>query len=163
MPSFEVYGKCAIRKQGVTVQEVADLLKRILSKHYAESKLSITPTGLVVKGDLKSGWERAFTEAKVEITIQGNQLSYRAEGCSYVGKWPFVVSTVFQVGLSVLLLVGLVKHVEESWWSLLIALLLLGMLINPFADLVWFVISTCRGLPKKYFEDAFKAVEFEVG
>jgi len=134
MANFEVYGKCEIKKKSVTVDEIAQLLKASLSKYYNAGKITITPTGITLKGNLKSTWEQAITKAEAKIKINGNELTYRVDGNSSLGSWPWVR-------------------------------FILGFLIPPFFiwflwNLVEYIIS--RDRPKRYFEEAFKSVQFEI-
>ncbi|MGH7979587.1 MAG: superinfection immunity protein [Limisphaerales bacterium] len=132
--SFAVYGKCEIKKDGVTVEEVGRILKKSLSKHYDEYKISLTPTGLMVNGNLKSIWERAITKASAEIMIDGPDLSFRVDGTSSLGGWPWV------------------------WFALGFCT---GFFFVWFGwDLIEYII--CRDRPKRYFEEAFQAVVFEL-
>ena len=135
MANFEVYGKCEVKKEDVTVDSVAQLLKTSLSKYYDEHKITVTPNGVMVKGNLKSIWERAVTKAEVRLKIEGNQLSYRVDGASSLGKWPWV------------------------WFFLG---LFTGFFFILFLwDLIEYIL--CRDRPRRYFEEAFKAVQFEIG
>lgn len=135
MANFEVYGKYEVKKEGVTAESVAQLLKTSLSKYYDEGTVTVTPTSVMVNGNLKSFFERAITKADAQIKIENNQLSYRVDGESSLGGWPWV-------------------------W------LTLGFFTGFF--FVWFLINLveymiCRDRPKRYFEEAFKAVQFEIG
>jgi hypothetical protein len=135
MANFEVYGKCEIKKNGVTVDMIAQLFKTSLAKYYNDGNITITPTGITVKGNLKSIWERAITKAEAKIKIEGNQLTYRVDGYSSLGGWPWV------------------------WF-------ILGFFTGFFFiwflwDLVEYIIT--RDRPKRYFEEAFKSVQFEIG
>lgn len=90
MANFELYGKFEVKKEGVTVESVAQLLKISLSKYYDQGKVTVTPTAVMVKGNLKSFWERAITKSDAQLTIENNQLSYRVDGTSSLGGWPWV-------------------------------------------------------------------------
>ncbi|MGI5924525.1 MAG: hypothetical protein ACOX9E_11340 [Lentisphaeria bacterium] len=135
MAKFEVYGKFELKKEGVTADAVAQLLKSSLSKHYFASDITVTPSGIIVKGNLSSIWERAVTNADVKIKIEGNELFYRVDGDSSIGAWSYV-------------------------WGCL------GFITGFF--FIWFVVDLvdyliCRDRPKRYFEEAFKSVQFELG
>ena len=134
MPHFGVYKKCELKKENVTTEQVAHLLKRSISKYYNENDITVTPTGLSVKGNLKSMWERAITKANVQIKIEDNQLFYYVDGTSSLGRWPWV------------------------WWILgfFTGFFFIWFLI----DLVEYLLS--RDRPKQYFEETFKLVSFEL-
>jgi len=135
MANFEVYGKCEIKKEGVTVDQIAQLLKTSLSKHYNEVDVTLTPTGITLNGNLKSFWERAITKADATIKTEGNQLTYRVDGNSSLGK----ISWVWFI-------LGFFTGFFFGWFLF---------------DLVCYIIS--RDRPKRYFEEAFKSVQFEIG
>ena len=135
MANFEVYGKYEIKKEGITAESVAQLLKTSLSKYYDESTVTVTSTSVIVNGNLKSFFERAITKADAQLKIENNQLSYRVDGESSLGGWPWV------------------------WFALGF---FTGFFFGLFLiDLVEYII--CRDRPKRYFEEAFKAVQFEIG
>jgi hypothetical protein len=135
MANFEVYGKYDIAQEGMTVGKVSEMLKQSLSNYYDEDDITVTPTGVVVKGNLKSFWERAITKAEAKVKIQENQLVYRVNGESCLGGWPWV------------------------WFFLGF---FTGFFFFWFAwDLVEFLIN--RDRPKRYFEEAFKSVRFDIG
>ena len=135
MANFEVYGKCAIKKEGVTVDTVAQLLKTSLAKYYDDGKITVTPTGITVTGNLKSIWERAITKAEAKIKIEGNELTYRVDGDSSLGGWPWLW-----------FILGFFTGFFFIWFLF---------------DLIEYIIS--RDRPKRYFEEAFKSVQFEIG
>jgi len=140
MANFEVYGKFEIKKEGVPVNQIAQLLKTNLSKHYDEENITITPTGITLKGNLNSTFNCVVAKADTTIKIEGNQLTYRVDGNSYLAKrvWVFIVLSFF-------------PGFGSYHWSLLLILLC-------FVD-----YNTNRNRPKRYFEEAFKSVQFEVG
>ena len=76
-----------------------------------------------------------ITKAEAKVKITGNQLVYRVNGESSLGGWPWV------------------------WFFLGF---FTGFFFFWFAwDLVEFLIN--RDRPKRYFEEAFKSVRFEIG
>jgi hypothetical protein len=132
---FEVFKKCMIKKNGVTVEDIIKILKTSLSKHYKVEKIQSTLTGLTVRANLKSMWERAITKAEVSIKVEEDLLLYKVMGTTSLGGWPWVWCILgFFTGI---------------------------FLILFLIDLVEYII--CRDRPKKYFEEAFNAVEFEIG
>ncbi len=135
MANFEVYEKCEIKKEGVTADQIGQLLKASLSKYYVEEKITITPAGITLEGNLKSIWERAITKADATIKIEGNQLTYRVDGDSSLGGWPWVW-----------FILGFFTGFFFIWFAW---------------DLGEYIIS--RDRPKRYFEEAFKSVQFEIG
>lgn len=135
MAGFEVCGKCAIKKEGVSVDTVAQLLKTSLAKYYDARKITVAPTGITVKGNLKSIWERAVTKADANIKIEGDELIYRVDGDSSLGLWPWVW-----------FILGFFTSFFFLWFAF---------------DLVEYLIS--RDRPKRYFEEAFKSVQFSIG
>ncbi len=143
MASFEVYDKCEIKKKGVTVETIAQLLKTSLAKYYNDGNITVTPTGIIVKGNLKSIWERAITKAEAKIKIEGNQLTYKVGGDSSLGGWPWVW----------FILCFFTYYFLGFFTGIFFILFLL--------DLVEYIIS--RDRPKRYFEEAFKSVQFEIG
>lgn len=143
MSKFEIYRKCQIKNEGVTGETIAQLLKSSLAKHYNESDISVIPTGIIIKGNLKPFPELVATEAVAHIKIEGNQLSYQVDGTSSL--------------------------VEGSWICLALSLLLgffgltffSNLLIGAYiAFFVSYLIS--RDRPKQYFDEAFKAVQFDI-
>ena len=143
MVNFEVYGKYEIKKEGVTVETIAQLLKTNLVTYYAENKITLTTAGVAVDGNLKSIWERAVTKADVKLKIEGNQLSYLVNGTSSFGSYPYIILVLVFIFLII-----------SDWLSM--------VMFFWFADLEVTYLF-CRNRPKRYFEDAFKAVQFEIG
>jgi hypothetical protein len=148
MASFECFGKCEIKRDSVTVEDVSKILKSSLSKHYNKNKISLNSQGLRVKGNLKSILEHAITKAYVYVKIEGKLLSVRVDGTSSLGGLPWVWFWL-----------GLISVWLGVWLPLdfLAAFFFAGFV----SDLVLYII--CRDRPKMYFEDAFKMVEFELG
>ena len=124
------------KKEGVTIETINQLLKTSLTKYFNKDKIAFTPTGVIVKGDLKSIWERAVTKAEARLKIDGNQLSYRVDGTSSLGVWPWI-------------------------WGVLGFFTYGFLCIWFFWALVEYIL--CRDRPKRYIEEAFKAVQFEIG
>lgn len=141
---FEVYRKIRLKEGDleddpvggrIAINVAKNRLKNSLAKHYDEDDISFTKDGLILKGNLKSPWERAITEARVTLTTEGDQLTYRVDGKSSLGCWP---------------------------WLWFVLGLFTGFFIVWFlVDLVEYLIS--RDRPKRYFEEALKSVEFELG
>jgi hypothetical protein len=143
MANFEVFGKCDVKKQGQTIEAVIEMLRGSLSKHYEMKDLTTTPSGLQVNGDIKSFWERAITVADVQVKIDSNALSYRVNGSSTLGKWPYIW---FAFGILINYLFGFVGCFFLGW-----------------AVGSWIEYLICRDRPEQYLEQAFKAVQFEIG
>jgi hypothetical protein len=141
--NFEVFGKCDVKKHGQTIETITELLRSSLSKHYEIKDLTATPTGLTVNGDIKSFWERAITVADVQVRLESNELSYRVSGSSTLGKWPYIW---FVVGVLVNVLFGFGGYFFIGW---------------AVGTGIEYLI--CRDRPKQYMEQAFKAVQFEIG
>lgn len=134
MANFELYNKCEIKKNNVTEEAVKQILKESLSKYYESSKITINLSGVSVKGNLKSMWERAITNADAQIKIENKLLSYKVNGTSSLGGWPWVWFVL-----------GLFTGVFLFWFLF---------------DLIEYLIA--RDRPKKYFEDAFNSVKFAI-
>lgn len=96
-----------------------------------------------MQGDLEAFAARAITDANVKVRIEDGELSYRVDGSASMGKWPWVCITLFFI-------------VEVIWGYE--SLFILGLFS---ADVVSYFI--CCDKPKQYFEEAFKAIQFEVG
>lgn len=142
MASFEVFGKFAIKKPVVTVESAVQIIKGSLSRHYNANKIRTTSNGLTLKGNLKAFAAQAVTNAVVRVEIVGGELTYRVDGSASLGVWPWVF-----FGLA------FVSSVLWGYWGFF---------------LIWFLCEVvsyfiCRDKPKQYFEDAFKAVQFELG
>lgn len=90
MASFEVFGKCDIKKSTATVEGAAQIIKRSLSRHYDERKIKATQNGLAVKGNLKALVAQAVTDANVKVEVVGSELTYRVEGTTSLGVVPWV-------------------------------------------------------------------------
>lgn len=86
--------KMPAKEGGATVDAVAQLRKTSLAKYYDEEDITIRPTGITIKGNLKSFWERAITKAEAKIKIEGNELAYRDDGDSALGVCPWVGSSL---------------------------------------------------------------------
>lgn len=85
---------------------------------------------------------QAVTSAVVRIEVVGNELTYRVDGATSLGVWLWVF---FGLAFASMVLWG--------YWGFF---------------LIWFLCDVtsyfiCRDKPKQYFEDAFKAVQFELG
>jgi hypothetical protein len=143
MAKFEVLRKCLLKNAGASQQEIVNLIQKSLSKHYANRHIKPTSDGLAVQGDLEAFAARAITYATVKVRIEDGELSYRVDGSASMGKWPWVWITLFFI-------------VDVIWGYE--SLFILGLFS---ADVVSYFI--CRDKPKQYFEDAFKAIQFEVG
>lgn len=144
MPSFEVYGKVALKEGDleddpvggrIALNVAKNCLKNSLEKHYGKGAITLTPDGLALDGDLQGSWERAITKAEVKLKVEGGQLTYRVDGKSSLGFWPWVW-----------FILGLFTGFFFVWFGI---------------DLVKYLLS--RDRPKRYFEEAFKSVEFELG
>jgi hypothetical protein len=143
MAKFEVLQKCLLKKPEVSQQEIVETIRKTLSKHYASRHIKPTLHGLVLQGDLQAFGARAITAADVEIRIEDGQLAYRVDGSASFGKLPWVWLALF-----------FIVNVIWGYESLFI----LGMFS---AEVVSYFL--CRDKPKQYFEEAFKAIQFEVG
>jgi hypothetical protein len=143
MAKFEVLQKCRLKNSGASQQEIVNLIQKSLSKHYASRHIKPTSDGLVVQGDLEAFAARAITDAIVKIRLEEGELSYRVDGSASMGRWPWVWITLFFI-------------VDVIWGYE--SLFILGLFS---ADVVSYFI--CRDKPKQYFEDAFKAIQFEFG
>jgi hypothetical protein len=134
MARCDTYGRFRLKKE-VTVDFVAALLKQELSKHYAESNITITATGIQVKGSLSDFWETAAIDASATVEIRDDELTYRVVGTASLPKWAWVLCVL-----------GFVT----------------GVFFVAFAFVaVEYLI--CRNRPKQYFDEAFDAVRFEIG
>jgi hypothetical protein len=134
MAHFELYGSCKASQPGRNLDDLKEMLKKSLSNYYNEIAITKTPEGLKVDGNLKGLFERAVTKAEVQINLQQGNMLYQVRGTASLGKWPWV-------------------------WCIL------GFFTGFFfflfgIDLVEYIIS--RDRPRRYFEEAFKAVEFEL-
>lgn len=143
MAKFELLQKCLLKKPGVSQQEIVETIQKSLSKHYADRHIKTTSDGLVLQGDLQAFGARAITVADVKVRIEDGQLSYRVNGSASFGKWPWVWLALF-----------FIVNVIWGYESLFI----LGLFS---ADAISYFLN--RDKPKQYFEEAFKAVQFEVG
>jgi hypothetical protein len=135
MAIFEVYRKCNLVKGEGACLAVLSILRHTLSKYYNEGDIIVTNNGIIVNGNLRDTWERAVTKATININIKENELSYKVQGSSSIGKWAWIRFVL-----------GLFTGIFLGWFVL---------------DLVEYII--CRDRPKKYFEEAFNAVAFEYG
>lgn len=77
------------------------------------------------------------------LKLESNELSYRVNGFSTLGKWPYIG---FVIGALVNVLFGFGGYFFIGW--------AVGTGIEYLV---------CRDRPKQYLEQAFKAVQFEVG
>lgn len=143
MAKFEVLQKCSLKKAGASQQEIVETIRRSLSKHYANRYIKPTPGGLVLHGDLQAFGARAITDAVVKVRVEDDELSYRVDGSASFGRWPWVWIALFFV-------------IDVIWGYE--SLFILGLFS---ADVVSYFV--CRDKPKQYFEDAFKAIQFELG
>lgn len=143
MAKFEVLQKCLLKKPGVSQQQIVETIKDSLSKHYATRHIKSAPDGLALRGDLQAFAARAITYADVKIRIEGGELFYRVDGSASFGKWPWVWLALF--------------FIVDVFWGYE-SLFILGLFS---ADVVSYFI--CRDKPKQHFEEAFKAIQFEVG
>jgi hypothetical protein len=132
---FELHGNCDIKKDGVTVESVAQLLKLQLSNYYNYGDVTVTPTGVCVNGNLKDIFETAVTDAVVDLKIDGRKLAYRVTGSASLGT--------------------------TAWVCFFIGLFTGVFLVIFFLLVVEYLI--CRDRPKQYFQAALDAVEFEIG
>lgn len=132
---FELHGSCDIKKDGVTVESVAQLLKLQLSNYYKYGDITVTPTGVRVNGNLKDIFETAVTDAVVDLKRHDDKLVYRVTGSASLGTTAWVF---FIIGLFTGVFLGV------------FLLLLVEYLI-------------CRDRPKQYFQAALDAVKFEIG
>jgi hypothetical protein len=135
MAHFAIYERCEIKAGNISVEAAAKLLKSALSKYYDEDDITISAKGLVVKGNLIASFERAITKATVHLSIEDRILSYRVDGKASLGFWAWVW-----------FLLGFCTGFFFIWF---------------LWDLVEYIIS--RDRPKRYFEEAFKALAFNVG
>jgi hypothetical protein len=142
MAKFEVSQKCLLKKPEVSQQEIVETIRKTLSKHYASRHIKPTTNGLFLQGDLQAFGARAITVADVKVRIEDGQLSYRVDGSASFGKWPWVWLALF-----------FIVNVIWGYESLFI----LGLFS---ADAISYFLN--RDKPKQYFEEAFKAVQFEV-
>jgi hypothetical protein len=143
MAKFEVLQKCVLKKTEVSRQEIVETIQKSLSKHYASRHIKPASDGLVVQGDLQAFGARAITAANVKIQIEQGELSYRVDGSASFGKWPWFWLALF-----------FIVNVIWGYESLFILGLFSAEVVSYFL---------CRDKPKQYFEEAFKAVQFEVG
>jgi len=127
-------GKCPIQKDEITQEWAYAKVKESLEKHYSSDDISIGSEGVSVSGNLSASFERAITNANVRVSIEDGHLSYRAAGKASIGKWAYVW-----------FFLGCFTGVFLIWFGM---------------DLFLFIIS--RDRPKQHFEEAFKAIEFEV-
>lgn len=143
MAKFEVLQKCSLKKSEVSRQQIVEAIQKSLSKHYASRHIKPTPNGLVLRGDLQAFGAKAITDADVKVQIEDGELSYRVDGSASFGKLPWVWLALF--------------FVVDVFWGYE-SLFIFGLFS---ADVVSYFI--CRDKPKQYFEEAFKAIQFEAG
>lgn len=142
MAKFVVLQKCLLKRTEVAQLEIVESIKKSLSKHYASRHIKPTAHGLVVQGDLQAFGARAITAAEVKIRIEDGELSYRVDGSASFGKWPWTWLALF-----------FIVNVIWGYESLFI----LGLFS---ADAISYFLN--RDKPKQYFEEAFRAVQFDV-
>ncbi|MBE1162796.1 hypothetical protein [Dyella acidiphila] len=143
MATFEVLQKCCLKKTDVSQIVIVEIIKKSLCKHYAGRHINPTSDGLIVQGDLQAFGARAITAAEVKFRIEDGELTYRVVGSVSFGKWPWAWLALF-----------FVVNVIWGYESLFI----LGLFS---ADAISYFLS--RDKPKQYFENAFKAIQFEIG
>ncbi len=135
MAHFAIYERCEIKSGAISVEAAAKILKAALSKYYDEDDIKIGPKGVIVKGNLKALFERAITKATVHLSIEDSVLSYRVDGNASLGFWAWIW-----------FLLGFCTGFFFIWF---------------LWDVVEYIVS--RDRPKRYFEEAFKALAFKVG
>ena len=137
MGRFQVSKVISLNTDGVDPEKPYGILTSELYKYFDVKKIKKVDadnlSDIKFKGNLKGFWERAITRAEITINIKDNHLKLKAEGTSSLGAWPWL------------------------WFFLgfVTVLLFLFFLI----DLIEFLI--CRDRPKQYFEEIFKAIEYE--
>lgn len=135
MASFEVFGKFELKTDGVALDHIAFSLKQHLSSHYYANKINYTQDGLHIRGNLSDIFEQAVTDAVVKLKIEQKQFTYVVTGTSSLGKW--------------------------AWFWFIIGFFTgFGMV---FFGIMLIEYIICRDYPKHYFEEAFKAIQFEFG
>lgn len=138
---FEILERCEVRRPGVTIESVLATMRDSLSRYYRPEDIKLTPSGLVVSGDLKSFFERAITKAEATVEIIDERLSYRVIGETFIGKWPWFW-----------LVLGCCAFVMGFDGSIFVGIFFICL----------FEYGACSGRPKKYFEEVFKAVKFNL-
>lgn len=134
MPSFELYERYEI-KDGMTTVQVANIIKTSLELHYDEGKITVTPTGVRVNGNLNGSWERAITKAEINLDIVDKCLICHVKGNASLGKIPWI-------------------------WAFLG--LFTGIFFAIFLfDLVEYLL--CRDRPKQYIREILDALRFKIG
>jgi len=134
MAKFEVYNKCAPVAQGITLERVTDMIITSLNKAYYLGSMTRTETGMSLKGNLTGTFERSITRAEVEIFIENDELHYQVTGTTSLGKWAWFW---FVVGLFTGFAMGIFLFMAVTY-------------------------ITSKDKPKACFEDAFKAVQYEL-
>jgi hypothetical protein len=136
MATFELYGKFDIKNKNVTINKASTILEASLRKHY--EKVAMTTTGVYINGPFKPWYCFCKTKADVKFSIENNQLLYRVNGTCKLSEFTYVWG-----------IMGLIPVVILQFF-----------LIVFIFDVIEFIIN--KDKPKKVFEEAFKAVDFEV-
>lgn len=133
MSSFEIIGKHPTSKK-TNKAEIINLVKKSLLKNYDEKTIQTNGNGLTVTGFTKGFFEHAYTNAKIEIIINENEIVYRGNGTVTPGKFPW-----FKI------LLGLIPSLQI-------------FLVWAVSNWIEFIIS--KEKPRQYFKDALKSIEW---
>lgn len=129
-----MHRKFELSREDISIEKAYDHLFTSLEQYFDISEITETGDGFNIEGNLKGLFERALTDASLELRTNGKMLSCEVTGTVRFGKWPWVW-----------LLVGLFTGVAIG--------VFLGMLAS-------YLLSKSK--PKACFENAFETLEFKM-